>query len=138
MNKKYFTITVFLWSVVFMTNTLYIRAQSSKNDDPAPVDSVSNTYLKHELIADAKKLSFTGDIANAEKLYLLAIEIDGKCDACYYELANIMVLLGKYDRAKNFAEKAYLLDTSNPWFTLLYARLLFQDKDYTQAQKLFR
>jgi tetratricopeptide (TPR) repeat protein len=86
----------------------------------------------------AKKLSFEGNIDEAAILYHQAIEIDPQCDACYYELANILIYLDKDKEAKDNAEAAYNLDPKNPWFALLYGRLCFHFKEYDKAQRLFR
>jgi tetratricopeptide (TPR) repeat protein len=87
---------------------------------------------------DAKKLSFEGYISQAAIAYRKAIEIDPKCDACYYELANILIYMDKEQEAKENAETAYNLDPENPWFALLYGRLCHHFKEYDKAQRLFR
>jgi tetratricopeptide (TPR) repeat protein len=87
---------------------------------------------------EAKKLSFNGNIGQAAISYSKAIEIDPKCDACYYELANILLYMDKEQEAKENAEKAYNLDPENPWFALLYGRLCYHFKEYDKAQRLFK
>jgi tetratricopeptide (TPR) repeat protein len=87
---------------------------------------------------DAKKLSFEGNIEQSAILYGKAIAIDPRCDACYYELANILIYLNKEQEAKENAEKAYNLDPENAWFALLYGRLSFHFKEYDRAQSLFK
>jgi tetratricopeptide (TPR) repeat protein len=86
----------------------------------------------------AKKLSFEGNVDEAAISYHKAIEIDPKCDACYYELANILIYMDKDKEAMENAEAAYNLDPKNPWFALLYGRLCFHFKEYDKAQRLFR
>jgi tetratricopeptide (TPR) repeat protein len=87
---------------------------------------------------NAKKLSFEDNIDQAIALYREAIKIDPKCDACYYELANILIYTGKEQEALENAETAYSLDPENHWFALLYGRLCFHFKEYDKAQRLFR
>jgi tetratricopeptide (TPR) repeat protein len=100
------------------------------------IDSTQNE--KQKLIMNAKKSSFEGKNDEAIKLYQQAIELDPECDACYYELANIYLLMNNYNQAKQMAEMMYKLDTENRWFTLLYGRLCFHFKEYDKAQNLFR
>jgi tetratricopeptide (TPR) repeat protein len=87
---------------------------------------------------EAKKLSFDGNTGQAAIAYRKAIELDPKCDACYYELANILIYEDKEEEAKENAETAYNLDPENPWFALLYGRLCYHFKEYDKAQRLFR
>jgi tetratricopeptide (TPR) repeat protein len=87
---------------------------------------------------DAKKYSYEGDINQAVNLYHQAISLDPKCDACYYELANILIYMDRAQEAKENAGTAYSLDPTNPWFALLYGRLCFRFKEYDKAQRLFR
>jgi tetratricopeptide (TPR) repeat protein len=102
------------------------------------LDSVSAQHdEKYKLIMNAKKLSFEGNIDKAAASYREAIKIDPKCDACYYELANILIYSDKEQEAKDNAEAAYNLDPKNPWFALLYGRLCFHFKEYDKAQRLF-
>jgi tetratricopeptide (TPR) repeat protein len=93
---------------------------------------------KYRLIMNAKKLSFEGNIDKAAASYREAIKIDPKCDACYYELANILLYSDNEQEARDNAETAYRLDPENPWFALLYGRLCFHFKEYDKAQRLFR
>jgi tetratricopeptide (TPR) repeat protein len=114
-------------------------AQEDNKPETYIADSVSTPQdEKQKLIMNAKKLSFEGAIDKASDLYNEAIKIDPKCDACYYELANILIYMDKEQEAKENAEKAYNLDPENPWFTLLYGRLCFHFKEYDKAQQLFR
>jgi tetratricopeptide (TPR) repeat protein len=114
----------------------------------AQADTATVTYVgdsvsklrdeKEKLMMEAKKLSFEGNIGQAVISYSKAIEIDPKCDACYYELANILIYMDKEQEAKENAEKAYNLDPDNPWFALLHARLCYHFKEYGKAQRLFK
>jgi tetratricopeptide (TPR) repeat protein len=87
---------------------------------------------------DAKQSIFEGNIDKAIAMYRDAISVDPKCDACYYELANIFIYIGNEHEAKENAEIAYNLDPNNQWFTLLYGRLCFHFREYDKAAKLFR
>jgi tetratricopeptide (TPR) repeat protein len=103
------------------------------------VDSVSKLRdEKEKLMMEAKKLSFKGNFSQAAISYRKAIEIDTECDACYYELANLLLYANKEQEAKENAWKAYSLDPQNPWFALLYGRLCYHFKEYDEAQRLFR
>ncbi|MDR0384788.1 MAG: tetratricopeptide repeat protein, partial [Prevotellaceae bacterium] len=118
-----------------------MRSYAQGDNVPASytVDSVSTLQNeKHKLMMVAKKLLFERDIDGAVASYRKALEIDPKCDACYYELANILIYSGGEQEAKENAEAAYNLDPQNPWFALLYGRLCFHFKEYDKAQRLFR
>lgn len=113
--------------------------QENNKSKPYIADSVSTPQNeKQKLIMTAKKLMFEGNINESAASYRKAIEIDPKCDACYYELANILIYMNKEQEAKEIAGIAYNLDPDNPWFALLYGRLCFHFKEYDKAQQLFR
>jgi tetratricopeptide (TPR) repeat protein len=117
----------------------YIDAQEDVWTLPDETDSVSLLQNeKYKLLMDAKKLSFAGDADSAADKYRKAIEIDPKCDACYYELANTLLMMNRDSEAKENAETAYRLDTANHWFALLYGRLCFHFKEFDKARQLFR
>ncbi|MDR1593069.1 MAG: tetratricopeptide repeat protein [Prevotellaceae bacterium] len=118
-----------------------ICAYTQEDNKPATCSGDSVLTLqdeKYNLITNAKKLSFEGAFDKAATLYGEAVKIDPKCDACHYELANILIYMDKEQEAKENAEAAYNLDPDNPWFALLYGRLCFHFKEYDKAQKLFR
>jgi tetratricopeptide (TPR) repeat protein len=100
------------------------------------VDSVQDG--KQKLVMNAKRLLFEGNIDRAADSYREAIKTDPKCDACYYELANILMFAGREDEAKTNAEAAYGLDPENTWFTMLYGHLCHYFKEYDKALSLFR
>ncbi|MDR1898305.1 MAG: tetratricopeptide repeat protein [Prevotellaceae bacterium] len=124
---------VYILASVCVLYGLFAGAQTTET-----LSADGKNEKKYELIVNAKKKMFGGKVHEAEKLYREAIELDPKCDACYYELANIKGPAGEYEEAKLNAEKAYNLDHDNPWFTLLYAKLCFFFKEYEKAQSLFR
>jgi tetratricopeptide (TPR) repeat protein len=102
-------------------------------------DSVSRLQdAKRRLMMNAKRQSFEGNIDQAAILYHQAIAIDPECDACYYELANLLIYMDKEPEAKENAAKACSLDPANSWFALLYGRLCFHFREYDKAQRLFR
>jgi tetratricopeptide (TPR) repeat protein len=125
---------------------LHIDAQENKGqitfDDyslPEVTDSAQiRQNEKQKLMMKAKELSFEGKNDKAAGLYQQAIETDSKCDACYYELADIQARMGDEEAAVKNAEAAYNLDPANPWFALLYARLCFHLEEYDKARNLFR
>ncbi|MDR1583654.1 MAG: tetratricopeptide repeat protein [Prevotellaceae bacterium] len=103
------------------------------------LDSVSiQEDEKYKFILNAKKAVFEGNIDKAIAMYRNAIGVDPKCDACYYELSNILIYTGNDHEAKKNAEIAYNLDPNNHWFALLYGRLCFHFREYDKAMKLFR
>jgi tetratricopeptide (TPR) repeat protein len=98
----------------------------------------SDIARKRRLLTQAKKVLILGNVFEAEKLYLEITKTDPGCDVCHYELANILLNVGDYVKATEYAETAYELDSDNPWFTLLYARLSFRGRDFTKSRLLFR
>jgi tetratricopeptide (TPR) repeat protein len=124
-------------------SSVYVDAQSNIefiSDDGGrlsiPVDSVQNE--KQKLVMRAKQLSFEGNSDKAADLFREAIKTDPKCDACYYELANILIFADKGDEAKTNAEIAYRLDPENTWYAMLYGHLCLHFKELDKAQALFR
>ena len=117
MNKKIIYIFIFISCVSFS-----VRAQDNKD----------------ELLINAKKLAFAGKFVEAKEIYEKIITLYPNCDACYFELANALISTSDYTAAKENAEKAHNLDPDNPWFTLLYARLCYDSREFGKAQSLFR
>jgi tetratricopeptide (TPR) repeat protein len=111
------------------------REAANENSSNAPESEIAG---KRRLLTQAKKVLILGDALEAERLYLEIMKTDPKCDVCYYELANILLNAGDYVKATEYAEAAYELDSDNPWFTLLYARLSFRRRDFTKSRLLFR
>ena len=107
-------------------------------DENFRVITESDVAKKRRLLTQAKKVLIFGNVSEAEKLYLEIANMYPRCDVCYYELANILLNLGDYVKATEYAEAAYDLDSDNPWFTLLYARLSFRGRDFTKSRLLFR
>jgi tetratricopeptide (TPR) repeat protein len=127
-----------LIGLVYVCCGMHIDAQENNKLILYEVDSVSTLQdEKNKLIMEAKKLSYEGDIYKAADKYREAIKIDARCDACYYELANILILLDKDREAQENAKTAYNLDPKNTWFALLYGRLCFHFKEFDTARKLF-
>jgi tetratricopeptide (TPR) repeat protein len=136
LKKDLIKILIALACICCKTN---IDAQEYSSIAPQETDSVSALENeKHKLLMYAKQLSSTNDIHTAAELYRKAIDIDPKCDACYYELANILIMQKQEQEAKDHAATAYRLDPTNIWFTFLYGRLCLHLKDYGEAIKLFR
>jgi tetratricopeptide (TPR) repeat protein len=86
----------------------------------------------------AKQLLFEGNLDKAEDLFREAIKIDPQCDACYYELANILVYADKGEEAQTNAEIAYRLDPKNTWYALLCGHLCYHFKELDKAQALYQ
>ncbi|MDR1887059.1 MAG: tetratricopeptide repeat protein [Prevotellaceae bacterium] len=141
MEKK---ITNILVALVCGCCGLYADAQGNTGDIlcgdhyVAAPENDPESNEKYRLIMQAKQASFEGDNDKATDLYLKALEIDPKCDACHYELANIRMFTGKERQARQNAEAAYNLDADNPWFALLYGQLCFHFREYDKARNLFR
>ncbi len=85
------------------------------------------------LFFNANKEKLLGNLNNAADLFAEVIRKDGNNAAAMYELSNIYAEQKKYTDALFFSKSAYLIDPSNPWYTLSYVDVLQKNKKYDEA-----
>ncbi|MBP6650151.1 MAG: tetratricopeptide repeat protein, partial [Bacteroidia bacterium] len=88
------------------------------------------------LFFNANKEKLLGNLNNAADLFAEVIRKDGNNAAAMYELSNIYAEQKKYTDALFFSKSAYLIDPSNPWYTLSYVDVLQKNKKYDEAAEV--
>ena len=97
-------------------------------------DSLRATYK----FTDAIKLyHIEQDTLGAMKLLEEALEIDSTYSPALYKMAQ-HYLYSDTDRANSLAEKAYAQDSTNHWYTTIYAQSAIIRGDYEKALPLYR
>ncbi len=92
-----------------------------------------------ELTTDAQKRAMIyRDFAGAKQLLLRSIAEDSTYSPAYYQLWQIYATVDNaVDSALYYAERAYLLDSLNDWYSDAYAQSLAISGDYTAARRLY-
>lgn len=85
------------------------------------------------LFFNANKEKLLGNYNNAADLFAEVIRKDPNNAAAMYELANIYGEQKKFTDALFFSKSAYLIDPSNPWYTMTYADVLQKNKKFEES-----
>ena len=85
------------------------------------------------LFFNANKEKLLGNYNNAADLFAEVIRKDPNNAAAMYELANIYGEQKKFTDALFFSKSAYLIDPSNPWYTMTYADVLQKNKKFDES-----
>jgi Tfp pilus assembly protein PilF len=94
-------------------------------------------WLQSQYFFDGKQQQLFGSTNRAQKCFKLALLADPYCDACHYELSSIYADKRDYHAAANAAGKAYMLDTTNYWYILNYAKLLLVTGNADKSEQLY-
>ena len=86
-----------------------------------------------KLYFDANKEQILGNMELAANLFSQCIKLDPSNAAAIYELAKIYNFNGNKEKAIELSGKAANLDQKNIWYQLLYADLLFANKQIGRA-----
>lgn len=86
-----------------------------------------------------KRLQIYNDPQGADSLFRLSMAQDSTyAPAYYFATQSIMNRQGSLDSVLMYAEKAYLLDSTNKWYSDTYAQALAIAGDFPMALKLFK
>jgi tetratricopeptide (TPR) repeat protein len=83
-------------------------------------DTLSSSSIEYEYaFEEAIKQYDFGNYSQALYLLKKCIDVNNNSSACYYQISNIYLLAGDSKSALNYVRKAYELDNSNIWISLL-------------------
>ena len=85
---------------------------------------------------DANKEKMLNNFPEAANLFRKCLLIDPSSAAANYELANLLMVKGKYTEAESYSRTAAQLQPQNEWYQILYADALTQTKKYNEALKV--
>ena len=115
--KAYKILFIFIL-VVFPLSCFVSKEHISKDSDKA--NSLLETQY-YKFFTDATKNALFGNNKNAIILYNTCIDIFPDRAAPYYQLSSVYLRNKDIENAKNYAEKAVSLDSSNIWYLLRLA-----------------
>lgn len=95
--------------------------------------SALNLKENANLFVEANKEKNLGNLKNAELLYKKCIELVPNDAASMYELATIYLMKNDVESAKNLAESAVKIDTTNTWYKLLLSNVYKLDQSYLKS-----
>lgn len=93
-----------------------------------------------ELTTDGqKRVQIYNDWQGADSLYRLSIAEDSTYAPAYYLLSQLLASRrSSRDSVLHYAQKAYLLDSLNKWYSDSYAQILAINGNYSRAIELYR
>jgi len=89
------------------------------------------------MFIEAKKKKMLGDLVNGAKLFELLLEKYRNHDVAAYELAEIHLINGDYEEAKQMIGRAIEIDQTNEWYHLLKAEISMREEDYRGAALVY-
>lgn len=95
-------------------------------------DTLCRTYRHSEAV---KYLAVARDTANARSIWQELVSQDTTYAPALY---NLYLIEKDRDKALDYAERAYMADTTNKWYAHAYASSLVQARRYTQAIPAYR
>jgi tetratricopeptide (TPR) repeat protein len=143
-NKMKRILNVILLIIVFSL----VITSCGKKFTPADVlkgkiktyDSTTFDYI----FVEAVKQKLMGNSGDALKYLEQCLKINPGSDAAYFQMAQILIVLGDNNNGKKFALKAYDLDKKNYWYLMMIAGTYYQEHNldsaiiyYEQAAKNF-
>ena len=89
------------------------------------------------LFFDANKEKMLGNYDKAEIGFMSALKINPENNAANYELANVLLLEKKTDKALPYSKTAADGDVHNEWYQLQYADCLKRNKQVAEVAKVY-
>ncbi len=126
---------IILLTVLFLVGFKPTRGASLAVGEPDSLPLRSGVILS----TDAQKRAMLyADYAGAKELLHRSIAEDSTYSPAYYQLWQIYANIdNSADSALYFAEKAYLLDSLNEWYSEAYAQSLAVSGNYSAARRLY-
>jgi tetratricopeptide (TPR) repeat protein len=107
-----------------------------KGGDSQMSESMRGEFDK--LFYDANKEQLLGNMELASNLFSQCLKLDPNSAATLYELAKMYNFSGNKEKAIELSARAANLDQTNIWYQLLYADLLFANKQYLQGTEIYQ
>jgi tetratricopeptide (TPR) repeat protein len=112
-------------------------ANPAKKQADNPLSETSRLEFD-KLYFDANKEQILGNMELAANLFSQCIKLDPNNAAAIYELAKIYNFNGNKEKAIELSGKAANIDQKNSWYQLLYADLLFANKQYLAGTEIYQ
>ncbi|MDP4223206.1 MAG: tetratricopeptide repeat protein [Bacteroidota bacterium] len=78
---------------------------------------------------EAIRLKLMGNYGEALKFFEMAVELNPKSDASYYQMAQIVLNNGDIQHGKEYIKKACSIDPKNYWYNMTLAGIYYQQKN---------
>jgi tetratricopeptide (TPR) repeat protein len=89
------------------------------------------------ILTEATKQKVLGNLKQAVSLYEKCIQVNKSSDIAYYQIANILLMTGNYDKALIYAKKAVEINDDNYWFKVQLAQLYQIKNEQDSAKTIF-
>ncbi len=112
---------------------------SSCNKDVAPAKSGEKILKNYDeaqfnyFYIEAIKEKLLGNAGDALKYFEQCIKINPGCDACYYQIAQIVVANDDNITGKKYLIKALSIDNENIWYLLMLSGIYYQEQNLDSA-----
>jgi Tfp pilus assembly protein PilF len=101
-----------------------VAGKTLKNYDEAQFNYIYVEAVKEKLI---------GNPGEALKYFEQAIKINPSCDACYYQIAQIVVANNDNVNGKKYLRTALSIDANNIWYLLMLSGIYYQEQNLDSA-----
>jgi len=88
--------------------------------------------------AEGLKHKMLGNPVEASRLFIKCTELFPERSASYFELGNIAFVMKDFVAAREYAEKARLIEKENEWYGLLEVQVAIADKRHLEAAEIYR
>ncbi|MFR9648892.1 MAG: tetratricopeptide repeat protein [Rikenellaceae bacterium] len=116
--------------------TISIIGAEQELTELIPTDSLKESRAVRLTLDGVVAQKIKGDLATAKELYLQAVNSDPLYSPPLYYLSNIYSSQSA-DTALYYAQRAYLLDSTNSWYARRYALLLLNTGSADMSMKLY-
>jgi len=122
-----------------LTGAFIILIFSSCNKEVAPAKSGEKMLKNYDeaqfnyFYIEAIKEKLIGNAGDALKYFEQCIKINPGCDACYYQIAQIVVANNDNVNGKKYLIKALSIDNDNIWYLLMLSGIYYQEQNLDSA-----
>tara|TARA_B100000927_G_scaffold291728_1_gene296268 strand:+ start:21285 stop:23015 length:1731 start_codon:yes stop_codon:yes gene_type:complete len=132
---------IFIYILLFSFST-QLHSQAFLNKSKENTEKGFENDLEKKLFEDyffsALKARSLENYEEAISAFQRCLEINNKHAVVFYELAKIYKIQERYFLSTNNIEQAILLESTNYWFLILYAELLYMQGDYIKAAEQYK
>lgn len=125
-----------LFVLIFSSCSIFKKTEKEEIADES--DPRTKTFTFNNFLLEGAKQKTLGNFEAALHNYQLALKIDEKQAAVYYEIAGILSLMGDFYTAVEYAEKSVELDNlNNVYYLSLLANLYKQTNRLSKAAEVY-
>ena len=113
-------------------------AQKRKKSKDEESKSVQRNRLQAEVIfLEGEKYFMIEDFSKALIFFQKSIELNPENAACYYKIAQILMIGEEYDNALTYAAQALQLDPNNKYYYLQNAEVYSKQSNFAAAAQVY-